>query len=245
MATGGVATFRWHRSPQTHPLLSDAHLEALAVAPRTGLWVLFIGNSMVLRHDVPSRLAAEAAQDGVALDTVTAAARGARLVETIRLPALDALLRPGMWDAIVLQDYTKTPLRMFDRWGSAWAIGKVVARTTPTPIVLFPPWPAAEGNVAYTDAGLFTTEPDGPDDYAARTMDFYGRIAARHGACLAPVPQAWRAAVRAGQDLYASDGHHSNPAGATLAAQVLWDCLREALSSVTIDRNNGFTRKVG
>jgi hypothetical protein len=185
---------------------------------------------MVLRHDVPDLVAKEASRDGVTLDVATAAARGARLVETIRLPALDALMRPGMWDAIVLQDYTGTPLRVFDRWGSAWAIGTVMARTAPTPIVLFPPWPAAEGNRVYAHAGLFADTPDDPEDYADRTMAFYDRVAARHGARVALVPRAWRAAVDAGQDLYAPDGHHANPAGAALVARILWDCLREVLA---------------
>lgn len=229
LAATSVATLRLHKAPRTYPLLEDGHLAALAAAPRGGKRVLFIGNSMLLDHDVPGRVAEAAATDGVTLDVATAAARGARLIETSRLSALDTILRPGVWDAVVLQDFTRTPLRRFDRWGSAWAIGKIVARTAPTPIVLFPPWPAAEGNAVYTHAGLFAAIPDGPDDYAARTMDFYNRVAAQHQACLAPVPRAWREAIQAGQALFAPDGHHANPAGATLVAGVLWDCLREVL----------------
>lgn len=231
-ATGG-ATLRLHKVPRTSPLLEDAHLAALAAAPRTGQRVLFIGNSMLLNHDVPGRVAKAAAADGVTLDVATAAAHGARLIETSRLSALDPILRPDLWDAIVLQDFTRTPLRRIDRWGSAWAIGRIVARTAPTPVVLFPPWPAAAGNAVYTHAGLFAATPDGPDDFAKRTMDFYKRVATRHQACLAPVPYAWRAADQAGQALFAADGHHANPAGATLVAGVLWDCLGMALGAPT------------
>lgn len=235
VATGGAAALRLHSTPRTYPFLSDDHLAALASSTGDGLRVLFIGNSMTLGHDVPGLVAEAAARDGITLNVATAAANGARLVETIRLPALEALLRPNTWDAIVLQDYTRTPLRFFDRWGSAYAIGRVVARTAPTPIVLFPPWPAAEDNAVYDDAGLFAVAPDNPADFADRTMDFYDHIAAHHGSCVAQVPRAWLEAVQSGQEPYSPNGHHSNSAGAALVAGVLWDCLRRALPTLERD----------
>ena len=121
LAVGGFA-LRLHKTPRREPYLTEAHLAALANADLPRPRVLFIGNSMVLGNDLPGLVAERAAEDGVELSVATAAAGGARLVETVRLPGLGPLLARE-WDAVVAQDFTKTPLRAPDRWGSRRAMG--------------------------------------------------------------------------------------------------------------------------
>ena len=229
VAGAGVLTFRPHRDPRRTPFLTSSHLQSLATAQLERPRVLFIGNSMILRHDVPGLTAEQAALDGHRLSAATAAADGARLIETLRLDAVRAVLRPGFWDAVILQDFTKTPLRAFDRWGSDLAMGDIGKRVAPSPVILYPPWPATSGNSVYRDAGFLTATPASPDVFRARTMAFYEGVARKHGFHVAPVPEAWAAAADRGEDLFHPDGHHANANGADLIAKVLWPAIRDAM----------------
>ena len=130
-AAGGTLTFRLHKDPRQKPFLTDDHLEGVSVRSNEAHRILFVGNSIVLNHDVPARITALAEQEGVQLNTATAAANGARLIETIRLESLNHILQPGLWDVVVLQDFTKTPLRAFDSWGSRYAM-KQISRSVGT-----------------------------------------------------------------------------------------------------------------
>lgn len=223
LAGTGAFAFRMHTTPRRTPFLTDAHLGALASPPGDRPRVLFIGNSMVLHNDLPALVRAEAADAGVTLTTGTAAAGGARLIETVRIAALEPVLRAG-WDAIVVQDFTKTPLRAIDRWASARAIAWI-ARTAAAPLLLYPPWPAKAGTAVYRDAGFLTATPDSPEDYAARTMAFYDSL----GHPTTPVPAAWLAEPEAGAALYAADGHHPNAEGSAFVARLLWSDLQSLL----------------
>ena len=229
-AAGGVVAFRLHRPVRRVPYLSDAHLAALAM-PEAGQGprVLFVGNSMLLRHDVPSRVAMLAAGQGHAIRPALAAAQGVRLVEVLRVAAFRELLRPDLWDAVVLQDFTKTPLRAVDRWASAWAIGQIAGRLRGVPILLAPPWPGASGNSVYRNAGWLTAVPADAADYARRTMAHYEAVATDHDARVAPVPAAWAAALAQGIPVFDADGHHASPEGADVLAGVLWEQLRQML----------------
>lgn len=223
LAGTGTLAFRLHRTPRRDPFLTDAHLNTLAANPGSPPRILFIGNSMVLRNDLPAQVRAEAAASGVTLATGTAAADGARLIETVRIAALEPVLTAG-WDAIVVQDFTKTPLRAIDRLASARAVAWI-ARTAQTPLLLYPPWPAMAGTAVYRDAGFLTAIPEGPEDYAARTMAFYDSLGHR----TARVPEAWLAEPDAGAALYAEDGHHPNAEGTAFVARIIWSELRSLI----------------
>lgn len=224
-----VGTFRWHSTPRRTPYLTAEHLKSLNATEFPKPSVLFIGNSMVLRHDVPARTVTAASADGIALSVATAAANSARLIETIRHPNLAPLLQPNRWSAIVLQDFTRTPLRAPDRWGSLYAMNWVARRATDTPTVLYPPWPALARHRVYRDAGFLASIPSDPADYTARTLKFYKDAAASSGFQLSDVPTAWANAIAAGERLHDSDGFHANEKGATLAAQVLWKTIKGIL----------------
>jgi hypothetical protein len=225
-----VATFRLHRSPRQGRFLDPGYLVDLRERMQAvrGPRILFVGNSMTLRHDIPARVAALAAAEGVALSAAMAASDGARLVESVRIEALRELLSDVGWDALVLQDFTKTPLRAWDRWGAAWAAARMALRAGRPPVLLFPPWPDAPGHPVYRSGGCLEAVPDGPDDFARRTMAFYERLAGAEGFHVAPVPPLW---VETGPDrrLYGRDGHHASVAGAEFVARILWRSLSPLL----------------
>lgn len=102
----GAFSFRLHRPPRRTPYLTDTHLAELAEFQAPAPRILFIGNSMVLRHDVPARVAKL-----TGASTAMAAANGARLIETVRIERLQPVLTAVDWSVIVLQDFTKTPFR--------------------------------------------------------------------------------------------------------------------------------------
>lgn len=235
LATGGVtvalatgaATFRVHRSARTFPKLTDKHLATLSNIDGPSHRLLFIGNSLVLGHDVPGKIEMRASSEGYRLYMATAAANGARLVETMRLSALRALLEPDRWDAVVLQDFTQTPLRRVDRWGSLLAMHYVARKIGSTPIILFPPFPGASKHGIYHRQRWLTTTPIDPADYARRTMAHYNTLATDPQFRVAPVPERWLA--DGNPKLYADDGHHASTVGADLIADVLWSSLKDIL----------------
>lgn len=182
---------------------------------------------MLLRFDVPKLVSEIAASEGHTLSSVMAAADGARLVETWRIGAFRTLLTAGTWDAVVLQDFTKTPLRAVDRWGASHAIRQMAEAVRPAPVLLYPPNPAAAGNGVYRDAGFLTEVPDGPADFADRAMAHYTRVADANGLTVVPVPTKWVEADNA--DFYVEDLHHPSEAGARFIAGLLWPAIREAI----------------
>lgn len=222
---GAGAVLRLHNAPRRTPKLTDDHLAGVQGGDLRRPRALFMGNSMLLRHDVPGRVSVLAGQDGIALRVATLAATGARLVETIRIAGVPAVLRQG-WDAVVVQDFTGTPLRAVDRLGSALAIGRIARFAAPAPLLLCPPFPAAPGNRVYSDAGLLAQVPSNPRDFADRTMAHYGAL----GHPVVDLPHRWLDATDAGQRLYADDGHHANAAGAEFMADQIWRGLRQLLA---------------
>lgn len=224
----GALTFRLHKTPHRRPALTEDHLATLGDALPSGLRVLFIGNSLVVGHKLPQRVADKAAADGLALHVAMAAASGAHLVETLRINAFRAGLDPDFWDAVVVQDFTETALTPFDRWGSRIAIQRIARAVNPAPIILYPPFPGRAGHRIYRRRGLFSPAPSDPADYAAQTSAHYKGLADRFGYHYAPVPERWLAADDPG--LYAGDGHHASAAGADFIADVLWEVIGGVLA---------------
>lgn len=220
------------------PFLTDEYLERLtaryrqAVADDRPQRVLFIGNSITLGHDVPRRVKARAAAEGIEVEVAMAAARGAHLRDTARIPRLGPLLENSTWDVLVLQDHTTTPFRDTDREDSANTMAGLAARARPRQVLLYPPWPRAPGHAFYRGgASGSVAPPKGPEDFARRTIDFYESVARRNGYAVAPVPQHWLEAVAHQQPVYALDNYHASAEGAELAAQVIWKSLRSMLAT--------------
>lgn len=228
LAGVGGAALRLHRSPQRRSQLSDEHLRTLGAVEGERPRVLFVGNSMILRNDLPGLVARRAAEDGAPIAAATAAANGARLIETLRIGAFRGALGGGKWDVVVLQDFTKTPLRWVDRLGSALAIDAMARLAAPATIVLYPPFPAAEGSSVYRSSGFLSATPEDSADYAQRTEAHYAAIANRHGFRVAPIPARWIASDNPSR--YVPDGLHPSEAGSAFIADILWSEIRAALA---------------
>jgi hypothetical protein len=115
------------------------------------------------------------------------------------------LLRDGRWSFVVLQaqKYSTSGLFTYSTAeAEAWIRMTRAANAVP---ILFPEWPRD---------GIAETE---------RIYDLHVSIARREPACVAPIGQAWDLARSRHPEvvLHASDGNHSAPAGAFLAALVL------------------------
>jgi len=228
LSGGAAATFRWHAHPRRNPHLSDPHLRRLYDLP-TGpeTRVLFVGNSMTLRHDLPVKVAAKAAQAGIALQIGSAAARGARLVETWRIDAFRAVLERG-WDVLVLQDFSTTCLRAPDRWGSAYAMRQMARAARAQAVILYPTWAFPSAHRVYEQgAGPLSRPPADPDAFAACIIAHYDAAAQTEGWVRAPVTEA----LHSDTALWLEDDlHHPSPVGTERIAEVLWQSLRPLLS---------------
>ncbi|MEO1468658.1 MAG: hypothetical protein AAFV86_06365 [Pseudomonadota bacterium] len=219
-------------------LLDDGAIDAMRTrvarppAPDS-VRVLFVGNSFTYEHDVPGRVAALAAGEGVALDVELLAEGGARLGATLARPGMRALLAEGHWDAIVLQDHSTAALDSAFRAEGATAVAYAAA-VAPAPVVLFSPWAREAGHALYTRGlGLRpgVPRPADPAAMTAATAAHVDRLAAGNGTVhVAPVARAWAAAIAGGRRLHGPDRYHAAPAGAALTAEVLWQALAPLLA---------------
>jgi hypothetical protein len=174
--------------------------------PAAQINLLFMGNSHTSANDLPGMVAA-----------MVRAARPSRTVARLEAPvwmslearAQDAeslrILRDGRWDFVVLQaqDYSSSGAFSYPIDGAV-ALVRMSRDAHATPI-LFPEWPRR---------GIDETQ---------RIYDLHVSIAQAVPTCVAPIPQAWDLALSRYPDmvLHASDGNHSAPAGAFLAALVI------------------------
>ena len=98
------------------------------------------------------------------------------------------------------------------------------------PVVLFPPWPGAEGHGVYHKTRFLTMTPQNPADYAERTIAFYSAVANDNRFHVAQVVEQWMQATKSGTRLYHRDGLHANRGGADVVAQVIWATLKPLLT---------------
>jgi hypothetical protein len=165
-----------------------------------------MGNSHTLVNDVPAMVAAMV---GAALPTKTVAhtvAPGSMFLdERLADDATLRLLREERWSFVVLQaqKYSSSGTVEYST-SEAEALVRMSRAAGAVP-VLFPEWPRQ---------GIAETQ---------RIFDLHASIARHEPACVAPIGQAWDLALARHPELvlYASDGNHSAPAGAFLAALVI------------------------
>ena len=172
--------------------------------------LLFMGNSHTAGHDVPGTVAA-----------LVRAARPGLSVLAVRAPDIQfledhatntttlGLLRLRSWNAVVLQAQKYSSSGQFT-YPTEPAEGLLrEARQRGATPVLFPEWPRR---------GIDETQ---------RIYAIHQGMAQRQPACVAPVGQAWDAALQAapGLVLHEPDGNHANAEGAFLAALVLASTL--------------------
>lgn len=169
-----------------------------------------MGNSHTVSNDLTGMVAAmtSAARPGKSVSNVVAPG-GMFLEERIHDAQSMTLLRSQRWSAVVLQaqKYSTSGLYTYSTAEAEELIR--IARAAGSLPVMFPEWPRR---------GVDETQ---------RIYDLHVSIAQRAPACVAPIGQAWDLALARNPSLvlHASDGNHSAPAGAFLAALVLFATL--------------------
>lgn len=172
--------------------------------------VLMFGNSHTVANGLPGMLATmlRAGRPGKTV-AVVAADGYLTLEQRMDHAASRAQLDSQKWSALVLQNQAYSTSGLYE-YSITDAVEWVrLARLKGTLPVMFPEWPRR---------GIEESD---------RIYGLHVRIATLQPACVAPVPQAWDLAFARfpALALHADDGNHSNPAGAFLAALVLYATL--------------------
>jgi hypothetical protein len=168
--------------------------------------LLFMGNSHTSYHDLPGMVAAmvRAARPGRTVRAETAPDWGF-LEDHAANPRTLELMDRRPWSFVVLQAQKYSTSGQFSYpVEPAIELARRARRSGAVP-VMFPEWPRR---------GI---------DETRRIYDLHVSIAQREPACVAPVGQAWDLALARHPTLalHDTDGNHSAPAGAFLAALVI------------------------
>lgn len=169
--------------------------------------ILMMGNSHTAFHNLPDTLAAMVRAGRPGRTVAVATAPGwmfldERLAHTPSITMLDA----QRWTFVILQAQKYSSSGLFS-YSTAEAVQLVgLARGAGAVPVMFPEWPRL---------GVDETQ---------RIFDLHVSIARSAPACVAPIGQAWDRTLARDPaiTLHEPDGNHSAPAGAFLAALVLY-----------------------
>lgn len=180
----------------------------VAVPPATAdISMLFMGNSHTAFNDL-TEMVADMVRAGKPGSTVAeVVAPGFQfLEERLDDPASMSLLRGQKWSYVILQAQKYSTSGQFE-YSTEEARELIrISREQGAVPVMFPEWP---------QRGV---------DETRRIYDLHVAIAQAEPACVAPIGQAWDLALARDPSmvLHAPDGNHSEPAGAFLAALVLY-----------------------
>jgi hypothetical protein len=169
--------------------------------------LLFMGNSHTSVNDL-SRMVADMVRAGRPGESVASVEAPGWMFLDERLadaPSMD-LLRSQNWSFVILQaqKYSESGQVMYSTEEAKELVRR--SRAQHAVPIMFPEWPRR---------GIDETQ---------RIFDLHVSIAQAEPACVAPIPQAFDLALARDPTLtlHASDGNHSAPAGAFLAALVLY-----------------------
>jgi hypothetical protein len=195
----------------------------LARSNRSGVRVLFVGNSLTFRNDLPEMVhRLGGARTPIFAGSFTAP--GWQLRQFAGDHGLDRLLREVHWDVVVLQEQSQVPsFPADDRAREFTPYVKQLAdkiRADGAQPLLFVTWAHRTGDRRNVSR----------DTYAAmqqRIVDGYADAARASASALAPVGVAWGNALtrRPQLALWSSDGTHPSRAGSYLAACVFYALL--------------------
>lgn len=169
--------------------------------------LLFMGNSHTSFNDLTRMVAdmVRAGKPGMTVASVEAPGWFFLEDRVHDTPSMD-LLRSQNWSFVILQAQKYSSSGQFE-YSTEEAKELIrISRAQHAVPVMFPEWPRK--NV----------------DETQRIFDLHVSIAQAEPACVAPIPQAWDLALARDPTLtlHDSDGNHSAPAGAFLAALVLY-----------------------
>ncbi len=169
--------------------------------------LLFMGNSHTSVNNVPAMVAAMVRAGKSGKSVVAVEAPGSMFLDQrVKDTATLNLLRSQNWSYVVLQAQQYSSSGQFTySTAEAEELVRLSRRQNAVP-VMFPEWPRQ---------GINETQ---------RIFDLHVSIARNEPACVPPIPQSWDLALARYPTLtlHAADGNHSAPAGAFLAALVLY-----------------------
>jgi hypothetical protein len=214
--------------------LSGAFGCALAIDSAPCTRVLFIGNSYTFVNDLPNTFAQLARSGGHRIEVGMAAEGGWTLAQHEASPETAADLSSSRWNFVVLQEQSEIPsipsMRESEMYPAAGNLVTAIRKNDSQPI-FFETWAHQTG---WPQNGL--------PDYASMQRaidDGYHTVAADQGAALAPVGEAWQAAIgRTHSSLWQDDGSHPTVAGTYLAACVFYAVIFDQ-SPVGLDYRDG------
>jgi hypothetical protein len=197
--------------------------------------VLFAGNSLIQRNDLPSVFkrfaAASPLHSDVDISSVTPG--GAFLYDHWKHGEAIALLREKHPDFLILQGQSTEPLFAGRSFARCAALFKAEADRVRATTVLFSTWARPPGDPYYRDP----SSGGSPAEMQARLNSAYSAAAKQTGAKLAPIGLAFERAHQEAPNIELLDGtQHPSVAGTYLAAAVLFRVLFSApASSSTYD----------
>lgn len=166
--------------------------------------VLFVGNSFILRNDLPALWAGLAAGDqGTAIESEVVAVGGASLRQHLNKGTAGLLLAEGGWDYVVLQEQSTLPVKNPERTQQNIRDFFAIIEDAGARTVLYMTW--ARRNAPESQSLLTST---------------YDDIGNELGVPVVPAGLAWQHALSADPTLVLHDKDNSHPAlaGSYLAA---------------------------
>jgi hypothetical protein len=203
------------------------------VAP-AALRVLFVGNSYTFYNDLPalvSRMAAASARagSGPTIEAASVTVGGATMRSLWDAGDASRRVMAERWDAVVLQGQSVEPVLNAAEFRTYGARFGTLAETYRARPVYFATWPRRAGDALYAQGWSGGT----PEVFNTRLHTAYAQVAAQVMGTVAPVGNAWMAALRArpATPLYDADGSHPSPTGTWLAACVIYRALTGVAAS--------------
>jgi hypothetical protein len=200
----------------------------LARSSDEGVRVLFVGNSLTYRNEMPALVQQLAAADDGAprIIAVEYVASNWSLRAASKDDGLARLLREVRWDVVVLQERSYLPAlapeaRAVEVEPFAYALRSQIERAG-AETMLFMTWGYEDGDDGAVPGDTFTAMQE-------RVAYAYWELGRNLDARVAPVGVAWAEALRRAPsvDLWANDGRHPSGRGSYLAACVFYALLTE------------------
>ena len=188
--------------------------------------ILWIGNSYTFYNDLPRMVENMAAENGIPVSTTRVLKGGEKLSGHLQNPELHKQLEKGVWDYVVIQEFSSTPAYSTKYVAEnilpyAAEIDSIAKKFSPdVETVYYMTWGHKNGNVRQTDYPLDDTY----ESMQERILTTYTDMAYENNGTLAPVGIAWRNVRQKYPEieLYIEDNFHPSPAGSYLAANTLF-----------------------
>jgi len=194
---------------------------AAKTAVAASVSVLFVGNSLIYRNDLPTefkKLAAESSLH-IDVDVTSITPGGAFLYDHWKRGDVLTTLREQHPNFLVLQGQSTEPLSAPKQFGYYGTLFKKEADRVQAKTILFSTWARPNGDPYYKEP----TSGGSPAEMQKRLNTAYASLAQNFGATLAPVGVAWERAQRVAPQIQLLDGtQHPSPAGTYLAAALLF-----------------------